>query len=82
MRQTGRPDASFIVKDKNMRFRAFGPSLALVTLLAFSAPAYAETATVVDKTTEDAAPDTGAQAQEDVSRGDVGVNIQRRIEPQ
>lgn len=61
-----------------MRFRALGPSLALTTLLALTAPAYAEAAPADGVAPDDAARNSGTQAQEDASRGDVIIVTARR----
>ena len=68
----------FYTKDKHMRFRALGPSLALTTLLALTAPAYAEAAPADGIAPDDAARNSDTQAQEDASRGDVIIVTARR----
>jgi iron complex outermembrane recepter protein len=66
-----------------MRFRPAGPSLALITLLSFVAPAHAETAgsdaVSVDKVASaDDLADADTQAQDEQSRGDVIIVTARR----
>lgn len=61
-----------------MRFYAMGPSLALITLLALAKPAYAKNATIYDAAADETANDSAAEAQDDLSRGDVIIVTARR----
>ena len=61
-----------------MRFHALGPSLALITFLALSNPAYAEDAATNDIAADDTAADNAAEAQDGPSRGDVIIVTARR----
>lgn len=61
-----------------MRFHAIGPSFALITILALSNPAYAENVVTDNLAADEAAPHSGAEAQDDSSRGDIIIVTARR----
>jgi iron complex outermembrane receptor protein len=61
-----------------MRFRALGPSLALISILALANPAYAKDAATNDMAPDQTAPGSGAEVQDDPSRGDVIIVTARR----
>jgi iron complex outermembrane receptor protein len=61
-----------------MRFRATGPSLALITVLALSTPAYAEDVATNDMALDLTATDGGAEVQDEPNRGDVIIVTARR----
>jgi iron complex outermembrane receptor protein len=61
-----------------MRFHALGPSLALITILALNAPAYAAPEAAGDAANADDSPVADSVAQDEPSRGDVIIVTARR----
>ena len=61
-----------------MRFRATGPSLALITLLALANPAYAKDAASNEIAAGEIATNSGTEVQDEPSRGDVIIVTARR----